>query len=230
MKQTWFSIVTLLWLTGQGLAATPPFPVSQGEQVTLTIKLINVSDAGLRDVHVELDTQTTPNWIQPDAERHQAVNVPGEIDGDEHPSAAVPLTFTVSQDVPEDAEASIRLLIRDGQGHVWTKTFPLKVLPRPKPEASQLLQNYPNPFNPETWIPYQLAKPARMRIQIYESSGRLVRTLDLGHRGAGFYTSPAEAAYWDGRNETGERVSSGLYFYQLQTDHFSAMRRMVVVK
>ncbi len=230
MKQTLLSIVALLWLSGQGLAVTPAIPVSQGEQVTLTIKLINVSDAGLRDVHVELDAQTTPNWIQPDAQRHQAVNVLGELAANGRPSAAVPLTFAVSQDAPEDAEASIPLLIRDGEGHVWTKAVPLKVLPRPKPEASQLLQNYPNPFNPETWMPYQLAKPAYMRIRIYDPSGRLVRTLDLGYRGAGFYTSHTEAAYWDGRNETGERVSSGLYFYQLQTDHFSAMRRMVILK
>ena len=65
---------------------------------------------------------------------------------------------------------------------------------------------------------------------MYDQFGRLVRTLDLGHKDAGFYVSRAEAAYWDGRNEVGEQVSSGLYFYRLQTNRFSAMRRLLILK
>ncbi|MBI1927051.1 T9SS type A sorting domain-containing protein [Candidatus Poribacteria bacterium] len=229
-KATFPVIIALLWLTGwQSMAVAQTIPVSQGEQITLNIKLVNVGDTELGGVHAQLDSQATPVWIHPEVRTHQSVEVPAKTPAAERPSAMLPLTFTVDKEAPEDAEASIRVLIRDGEGHLWTKVVPLKVL-RPKPKASQLLQNYPNPFNPETWIPYQLAKPAHVSIQIYEPSGRLVRTLDLGHRGAGFYTSRAEAAYWDGRNETGERVSSGLYFYQLQTNYFSAMRRMVVMK
>jgi len=232
MKKATFPVmIALFWLTGwQSMAVAQTIPVSQGEQITLNIRLVNVGDTELGGVHVQLDPQATPPWIQPEVRTDQAVEVPAKTPAAERPSAMLPLIFTVDKGAPEDAEASIRVLIRDGEGHLWTKVVPLKVLPRSKPKVSQLLQNYPNPFNPETWIPYQLAKPARVRIQIYEPSGRLVRTLDLGHRGAGFYTSPMEAAYWDGRNETGERVSSGLYFYRLQTDHFSAMRRMVVMK
>ncbi len=232
MKKTFFLLVALFWQAGwQSVAVTPPLSVSPEEQVTLTIKLINVGNTELRHVSVQLDPRTTPSWIQSDAKTHRAVDVPVKSDtADERPSAMVPLTFTVNRDAPEEAEVSLHLVIGDEQGNVWTQTVPLKVLPRPKPKDSQLLQNYPNPFNPETWIPYQLDQPAPVRIRIYDSSGRLVRTLDLGHQRAGFYTSHSEAAYWDGRNETGERVSSGLYFYQLQTDHFSAMRRMAIMK
>ena len=98
------------------------------------------------------------------------------------------------------------------------------------PKDTVLAQNYPNPFNPETWIPYQLSEPAEVAIQIYDSSGHLVRTLDMGVKSAGTYMTRSRAAYWDGKNESGERVASGVYFYTLQTPTFSATRRMVILK
>ncbi|MFQ6043361.1 MAG: ester cyclase, partial [Candidatus Poribacteria bacterium] len=98
------------------------------------------------------------------------------------------------------------------------------------PRQSLLLQNYPNPFNPETWIPYQIREPAEVAIRIYNAQGQLVRTLDLGQRSAGFYLGRGRAAYWDGRNERGERVGSGVYFYHLRAGDFSSTRRMLVVK
>ena len=93
-----------------------------------------------------------------------------------------------------------------------------------------LLPNYPNPFNPETWIPYQLAAAASVRIHIYDLMGRRVRTLDLGHQPAGTYLSRNRAAYWDGQDALGRRVATGIYFYQLETDNFTATRRMVIIK
>jgi hypothetical protein len=93
-----------------------------------------------------------------------------------------------------------------------------------------LLQNFPNPFNPETWIPFKLAEGGKATITIYDIHGRLVRTLSLGYVSAGVYQTKAKAAYWDGRNETGERVASGVYFYRLQSGKFSATRKMVVLK
>ncbi len=98
------------------------------------------------------------------------------------------------------------------------------------PEETALLPNYPNPFNPETWIPYHLAKPSNVRITIYDARGALVRQLDLGHQREGYYTSRSRAAYWDGRNAVGERVASGVYFYQLQADHLSLLRKMLILK
>ena len=83
------------------------------------------------------------------------------------------------------------------------------------PKETALLPNYPNPFNPETWIPYQLAKPAKVRISIYAADGRLVRNLNLGHQPIGIYKSRSRAVYWDGRNERSEPVASGVYFYTL---------------
>ena len=98
------------------------------------------------------------------------------------------------------------------------------------PKETGLLPNYPNPFNPETWIPYHLAHDADVRLTIYDTTGTVVRRLDLGHQPAGYYTPRTKAAYWDGRNSLGEVVGSGVYFYQLSVDDFSAMRKMVILK
>ena len=104
------------------------------------------------------------------------------------------------------------------------------VLAAIRPNKTQLLTNYPNPFNPETWIPYHLANPSNVRISIYNMQGVVVRRLELGHQPAGYYTSRNRAAYWDGTNNHGERVGSGVYFYQLQADNVSLLRKMLILK
>jgi len=98
------------------------------------------------------------------------------------------------------------------------------------PKETALLPNYPNPFNPETWIPYRLSKPADVTLCIYAVNGTLVRTLALGHQHAGIFQSRSRAAHWDGKNEFGEPVASGLYFYTLTADDFYATRRMLIMK
>ena len=98
------------------------------------------------------------------------------------------------------------------------------------PKETILLPNYPNPFNPETWIPYQLANSSDVQIVIYDTRGITIRRLALGHQPAGYYTTRSQAAYWDGRNDLGERVATGVYFYQLQTDDMSLLRKMVILK
>ena len=98
------------------------------------------------------------------------------------------------------------------------------------PEETALLANYPNPFNPETWIPYQLAESAEVTLTIYDMNGQLVRRLAMGYQAAGMYQSRSRAAYWDGRNQLGESVASGLYFYTLTAGEFTATQRMVILK
>jgi hypothetical protein len=98
------------------------------------------------------------------------------------------------------------------------------------PPKFALLQNFPNPFNPETWLPYQLADAVPVTIRIFDQKGRIIRTLDFGNQQAGSYVTKDKAACWDGKNEHGERVSSGVYFYQLKAGNFSAVRKMVIMK
>lgn len=98
------------------------------------------------------------------------------------------------------------------------------------PKRTVLLANYPNPFNPETWLPYQLANDAEVTIRIYSLAGQLVRNLELGFQQAGYYIGKSRAAYWDGRNDLGERLASSVYFYQLSTSESSTTRKMVIRK
>ncbi len=138
----------------------------------------------------------------------------------------------------------IELRVIGPGGNVESQTRSIKVTPENlanallsvkfdsigKPQQNKLLQNYPNPFNPETWIPYQLTEKSHVSISIYDTSGKLIRTLSLGFQSAGFYNSPSRAAYWDGRNAHGEPVASGLYFYMLTAGEFTATRRMLILK
>ena len=98
------------------------------------------------------------------------------------------------------------------------------------PKETVLLANYPNPFNPETWIPYQLAAPGDVTIDIHAIGGTLIRTLSLGHKPIGIYQTRTRAAYWDGKNQVGEPVASGVYFYTLTAGDFTATRKMLIRK
>ena len=98
------------------------------------------------------------------------------------------------------------------------------------PKVTALQPNYPNPFNPETWIPYQLAKPADVTLTIYDMRGVAVRRLALGHQDAGIYQNRSRAAHWDGRNDLGEEVATGIYFYALTAGDFTATRKMLILK
>jgi hypothetical protein len=103
-------------------------------------------------------------------------------------------------------------------------------LATPIPESFALLQNFPNPFNPDTWLPYELPEDAAVVIRIYDLKGQLVRQLDLGNQKAGYYVDKTTVAYWDGKNQLGQRVASGIYFYSLKAGDFESVRRMVILK
>ncbi len=98
------------------------------------------------------------------------------------------------------------------------------------PKETALLPNYPNPFNPETWIPYHLAESVEVTVSIYAVDGNLVRAIELGSQLAGLYQNRSRAAYWDGKNDVGESVASGVYFYRLTAGEFSATRKMLILK
>ena len=133
----------------------------------------------------------------------------------------------------ERIEEQIGLLIATNDrspAALRTLVYLQQLLATARPEKTQLFANYPNPFNPETWIPYELATDTHVTITIYNTQGVVIRTLQFGHQSAGYYTDRDRAAYWDGRNALGEQVASGLYFYQLETDEMSSMRKMVILK
>jgi len=150
-------------------------------------------------------------------------------DGNHGDSVANDGIFSVQFRVPAEVPDGIKQLVitaQDKAGHIEnTVAFTLTVVSK-----SRLMANFPNPFNPETWIPYSLVDDADVTIRIYNAAGRLVKTLSLGHQAAGLYTSRTSAAYWNGRNDAGERVSTGVYFYTISAGRFTATRRMLLVK
>ena len=93
------------------------------------------------------------------------------------------------------------------------------------PGEYQLLQNYPNPFNPSTTINFQIPVTAQVSLKIYNINGQQVRTLIENVRPAGYY-----ASVWDGRNNNGIKVPSGIYFYSLQTEGYTQTKRMLLIK
>ncbi|MYB65442.1 T9SS type A sorting domain-containing protein, partial [Candidatus Poribacteria bacterium] len=98
------------------------------------------------------------------------------------------------------------------------------------PKVTTLLPNYPNPFNPETWIPFHLATPAKVSIFIYSVNGTLIRKLSLGFLPAGIYIDKTRAAYWNGEDELGESVSSGIYFFTFKAKDYISTRKVVITK
>ena len=143
-----------------------------------------------------------------------------------HDNTIATITFDILSDNPvQPALQTVELYDRDARPIVVRLHYPALV-----PENTAIFQNYPNPFNPETWIPYQLAEDSEVTIRIYDSAGRLIRTLDLGRKTIGLYITRDAAAYWDGKTNTGEYVSSGVFFYTIQVREFTATRKMAVEK
>lgn len=139
--------------------------------------------------------------------------------------------FTIEFEVLPNTEGTSSALILDSVDFFNSQTITkISGEVRVIPSAFALLQNYPNPFNPETWLPYKLAADAPVTIRIYNARGWLVRRIDFGNQRAGVYLGKGTAAYWNGRNASGEEVASGLYFYNLQAGDFIATKRMLIVK
>jgi predicted GH43/DUF377 family glycosyl hydrolase len=93
------------------------------------------------------------------------------------------------------------------------------------PQSYALLGNYPNPFNPETTIEYQLPRAGQVNISVYNSTGELVRTLLHGYQPAGNFK-----LHWDGKDENGNHVASGVYLYRLRGSEFSATKKMILMR
>ena len=150
-------------------------------------------------------------------------------------AAGAPSVFGIKMTAEQVArlQEQIDLLIASGDrspAAMRTLIYFQQLIATARPEKTQLLANYPNPFNPETWIPYELATDTDVTLTIYNAQGVVVRVLHLGQQSAGYYTDRERAAYWDGRNALGEQVASGIYFYQLETDNMSSLRKMVILK
>jgi uncharacterized delta-60 repeat protein len=96
---------------------------------------------------------------------------------------------------------------------------------REKPSEFSLFQNYPNPFNPATNIEFQLSKSGQVKIEIFNILGQKVRTLVDQYLKAGY-----KLVDWDGKDNSGNDVSSGIYFFRLQAGEFAQTKKMVLLR
>ena len=94
-----------------------------------------------------------------------------------------------------------------------------------QPAITRLLSNYPNPFNPETVIRFALASDAFVSIEIYNIRGQRVRSLVAEERRAGEYN-----VMWNGRDDNGNSVAAGIYFYRMRAGEYQSIRRMLMIK
>ncbi|KPL19499.1 MAG: hypothetical protein AMJ92_02515, partial [candidate division Zixibacteria bacterium SM23_81] len=93
------------------------------------------------------------------------------------------------------------------------------------PDTYALDQNYPNPFNPKTAIRFHIPQGGHVNLRIYNVTGQLVRELTDAHREAGSYQ-----VSWDGQNDQGQLVPSGIYFCQMKTGDYTTTRKMALIK
>ena len=91
--------------------------------------------------------------------------------------------------------------------------------------GTQLLANYPNPFNPETTIRFSLENDAEVMVNIYNTRGQLVRSLVNGQKAAGMHS-----VVWNGMDDNGQSVSSGIYYYKMYAGKYSSTRKMILMK
>ena len=120
----------------------------------------------------------------------------------------------------------IPLILRDDVNHSWNFTITAEFESQ-KPESYQLAQNYPNPFNATTQIKYDLAAKEKQntRLIIYDVLGRQIRTLVEKEQAAGTYE-----VIWDGRDEAGKEVASGIYLYKLISGLYAKTNKMILMK
>ena len=226
------------WMNTPDAVASPPAIVAR--KLTATPLLIIEGtvlrkDTGqkLNDIEVTVRNSNTGSIVTADTDSRASsgryIAILADLIGNRTARVGDILEMTVQDSTGALETEQIRYIVtlKDVQaGKISLGEFLLS----PIPKKSVLLANYPNPFNPETWIPFRLSGVADVTIRIYNVKGKLVRTLILGSKAAGTYVNREKAAYWDGKNDNGEKVASGVYFYSIKAGKFSATRRMVLVK
>ena len=228
-------------ITPRSYHLTMPFPIARsGGNITVPIivndttellsgQLILTYDASILTPLNVSKTALTKNFFLEHNAVDNCLNIAfagANIDSDK--GAVFNIEFKVSQNVAGSNFNPINIsqVNFNELSKVSVQNGTLEILPA----YTKVLQNYPNPFNPDTWLPYQLAQDAPVTISIYNTKGQLLRTLHLGNQNAGIYMAKDKAAYWDGKDDLGQKVASGVYYYTLQVGNFISTRKMVILK
>lgn len=203
----WFFLPIMLLAQGYEI----PYN-TKGNSLTLTIE--NASAITAKSVTAEI--QAPPSWLKPESPLVMLKDIPSKQSKDAE------FLFAVERSAPVGKEQKISVVIKTADGQSWTKDIAFTVSP---PKEFHLYDNFPNPFNPSTKIAFELPVASKVKLVIYDNIGREVRTLTDEEHPAGYIELT-----WDGRNESGTTVSSGIYFYRISTEKWHSVKKMVVMK
>jgi len=219
MRFVFIVIGILLLISAAGVTAgeLPELTLEEGAN-RIALSIINEWNTDLSNLTVKVDRETFPKWLNI-KENPQSINVRSGEKGSER----LYLSFTVT-DAPPGAEALVPFTLEDTAGNKWDYTVTLHAQ-QGKPLEYALHENYPNPFNPTTTIQYVLKESQLTKLVIYNSLGQAIRTLVNEQQTAGVHT-----VQWNGCNDHGQKVSSGVYLYQLKAGSFVKTKRMMLIE
>ena len=183
----------------------------------IALSFVNKWDDDLSDIVIEINNKELPNWLN-------IQTVVREIDISKGLKGQEKLILIINVfNAPYNASYELPFIVKNNQGNQWDYSLPVKVISSIT-AYDVLYENYPNPFNPSTTIKYGLKENRHTKLVIYNSLGQKVRTLIDQPQTAGMHV-----VHWDGENDSGLSVSSGLYIYRLISGQFVQTRRMMLL-
>jgi hypothetical protein len=185
---------------------------SKGNSLALTVE--NTAAVTAKNVFVEI--QNPPSWLKLESPKMMLKDIPAKQSKDTE------FRFSVERSAPVGKEQKLPVMIRTSDGQTWTKEISLTV---GAPKEFHLYDNFPNPFNPTTKIAFELPAALKVKLVIYDALGREIRTLTDEEHPAGYVELP-----WDGRNDGGMAVSSGVYFYRVVTAERNTVKKMMLMR
>ncbi len=204
-------LILALFVTASTSAAQTVYQVpanSKGNSITLTVA--NESPATVA-TNVNVTVARKPAGVTFEQDRRVIKMLPAGKETD------VAFTFDVGRDVKISAKDTVEFAITDKLGSTWKKSL---VLAYSGPAEYKIEQNFPNPFNPSTAIEYMLPVSGHVTLKVYDILGRVVQTLVDAKQYAGNYSVTFNA----------DRLSTGVYFYELKTDQNRSIKKMLLLK
>ena len=212
-------LLSLFLVSGDVFAESiPSIQLHMGEnEVTLNYSNSWIMD--IRNAKVLIDSQKLPVWLDIKTES-SAVTIPVG-------SKSALLKFVIYvRNVPNDETSTvIPYIIQDSEGNIWKQGLRVFIGGDIRPYRYELSNNVPNPFNSTTTIQFTLENKERTSLYIYNSVGQLVRKLVNASYHPGSYV-----VVWNGCDDNGRRVSSGVYFYKLNAGSFSSIKKMALLQ
>ncbi len=225
------TIIPILLIAGETQKSNSIPYNSKGNVISLSVE--NSADIAAKNVTVEVDNP--PAWLKFDTTKISLNDVLSQKTKDAE------FTFSIERGAPVGKEQKLNFRITSTDKPAlqkdankarlsssnpviqeWTKEISITV---DAPKEFHLYDNYPNPFNPTTKIAFEIPKQSEVKIVIYDILGRIVKQVADETKEAGYFEYT-----WDGRNDRGATVSSGLYFCRVSAENWHAVKKLVMTK